>query len=231
MTLLIVDDEPLARQRLERMLNTLQVGRIVTAEDADTARELIGKHPFDAVFLDINMPGVNGIEFGYELRYLQPDLPIIFQTAYDAHALEAFDVGAVGYLLKPYTIDALQKSLERVTARPPAKPDDLKLLVKNGDRYYLLAPEEIYYIKADLSEVMVRSKRGFSYLSRKISDLEPQLTPHGFFRIHRSYLLNTNHIKQMQTIEQSKIRFSFDDISDEVESSKDGAKLFREMFA
>lgn len=231
MKILIVDDEALARQRLERMVRALDVNDIDIAVDADSARKLVEKKAFDAVFLDINMPGTSGIEFGYELRYLQPEMAIIYQTAYDDHALEAFDIGAIGYLMKPYTVDDVKKSLERIDKKETAKDDALKLLVKNGDRFYLLHPEEIFYIKADLSEVMVRSKRGFSYLSRKISDLEPLLASHGFFRIHRSYLINTDRIKQMETIEQSKIRFTFDEIGDEVESSKDGAKLFRERFA
>jgi two-component system LytT family response regulator len=93
-----------------------------------------------------------------------------------------------------------------------------------------LKPEEIYYVKADLSEVMLRSTKGFSYYAHKISDLEKQLLGHDFVRIHRSYLININKIKEMETIEQSKLRFSFKDISDQIESSKDGAKYFRNKF-
>ncbi|HGZ71197.1 MAG TPA: LytTR family transcriptional regulator, partial [Nitratifractor sp.] len=79
-------------------------------------------------------------------------------------------------------------------------------------------------------EVMIRSKEGFSYYAKKISDLEQKLMKYGFVRIHRSYLLNINKIKEIETIEQSKLRFTFQDISEEVESSKDGAKAFRNMF-
>ena len=78
---------------------------------------------------------------------------------------------------------------------------------------------------------MLRSVKGFSYYAHKISDLEKQLLDHDFVRIHRSYLININKIKEMETIEQSKLRFSFHDISDQIESSKDGAKAFRNQFS
>lgn len=87
-------------------------------------------------------------------------------------------------------------------------------MAKNGENYYLLKPEDIYYIQADLSEVILRSKKGFSYYTQKISYLETLLEAYDFVRIHRSYLINLNKIKEMDTIEQSKLRFSFVDIAD-----------------
>ena len=108
---------------------------------------------------------------------------------------------------------------------------EFRILAKTGESYLLLKPEDIYYIKADLSEVMIRSAKGFSYYAQKISDLEKRLQGHKFVRVHRSYLVNIDEIKEMQTIEQSKLRFSFKNCSDSVESSKDGAKAFREKFS
>ena len=78
---------------------------------------------------------------------------------------------------------------------------------------------------------MITSKKGFSYYAQKISDLEKKLEKYDFVRIHRSYLLNINKIKEMETIEQSKLRFTLQDISDQIESSKDGAKAFRSKFS
>ncbi|MEA2047014.1 MAG: LytTR family DNA-binding domain-containing protein [Campylobacterota bacterium] len=229
MKILIVDDEALALARLKRMLNTLGYTDIIEAESAIGALEAIKKQHFDLVLLDINMPQTSGLELGYELRYHQENLSIIFQTAYDEHALKAYDIGAVGYLVKPFSMEQLQQSIERVKLE---KINDTKhrLMSKNGENYYLFKPEEIYYVKADLSEVMLRSIKGFSYYAHKISDLEKQLLSHDFVRIHRSYLININKIKEMETIEQSKLRFSFKDISDQIESSKDGAKAFRNQF-
>jgi len=228
--ILIVDDEELARARLLRMLGTLQYTDIKQAKDADEAIKFFKQEKFDIVFLDINMPGVSGLEVGYELKYLNPDVSIIFQTAYEEHALKAFDIGAVAYLVKPYSIEQLKNSLERIKV-PKAEDKTLRILSKYGDSYLLLKPKEIHYVKADLSEVMIRTSKGFSYYAQKISDLYERLESFGFVRIHRSYLININEIKEIETIEQSKLRFSFQNNSDEIESSKDGAKAFREKFS
>jgi two-component system LytT family response regulator len=230
MKILIVDDEALALARLKRMLNTLGYEDVIQADNAQSALEAVKETHFDLVLLDINMPQTSGLELGYELRYHQEDLAIIFQTAYEEHALKAFDIGAVGYLVKPFSMEQLQQSIERVKLETKNKKD-FRLMSKNGENYYLFKPEEIYYVKADLSEVMLRSVKGFSYYAHKISDLEKQLLDHDFVRIHRSYLININKIKEMETIEQSKLRFSFHDISDQIESSKDGAKAFRNQFS
>ncbi len=231
MKILIVDDEELARARLQRMLSTLEHKEIQEAQNAEEAIELSKKEKFDLVFLDINMPGSSGLEVGYELKYINPDINIIFQTAYEEHALKAFDIGAVAYLVKPYSIEQLKDSLSRVTTTKQEEEKDLRILSKFGDSYLLLKPEEIHYVKADLSEVMIRTSKGFSYYAQKISDLYDRLESFGFVRIHRSYLININEIKEIETIEQSKLQFSFRNNSDNIESSKDGAKAFREKFS
>nr|WP_321268160.1 LytTR family DNA-binding domain-containing protein [uncultured Sulfurimonas sp.] len=230
MKILIVDDEDLARKRLTRMLGTLKYTQIKEARDADEAIEVFKKEKFDIVFLDINMPRVSGLELGYELKYINPDISIVFQTAYEEHALKAFDIGAVAYLVKPYSIEQLQSSLERIKTTN-VNDEKFRILSKYGDNYLLLKPQEIHYVKADLSEVMIRTDKGFSYYGQKISDLYEKIKEFDFVRIHRSYLINTNEIKDIQTIEQSKLRFSFKNNSDNIESSKDGAKAFREKFA
>jgi len=230
MKILIVDDEVLALSRLKRMLHTLGYEDITEADNPLKALELIKESKFDLAFLDINMPDSNGLELGYEMRYHQEDLSIIYQTAYDEHALKAFDIGAVGYLVKPFSTEQLEASIKRVD-KEEVVSEEFRILSKAGENYYLLKPEEIYYIKADLSEVMIRTLKGFSYYAQKISDLEQKLLKYDFIRIHRSYLLNINKIKEIETIEQSKLRFSLQDINDQVESSKDGAKAFRNTFS
>ena len=232
MKILIVDDEELARKRLTRMLHTLNIQEIDEASNADEAIKAVKSNYYDVVFLDINMPQVSGLELGYELKYLDNNISIIFQTAYEEHALKAFDIGAVAYLVKPYSLDQVKETLSRVQVeeKKAQKSEDLRILSKTGESYLLLKPEEIFYVKADLSEVMIRSAKGFSYYAQKISDLEKKLKPYKFVRIHRSYLVNIDEIKEMTTIEQSKLRFSFRNCSDTIDSSKDGAKAFREKF-
>lgn len=228
MNILIVDDEPLALSRLTRLLNSLGYYSISSTNDPKEALELAKEMEFDLAFLDISMPEKNGIELGYALKYNHDSLSIIYQTAYENYALNAFDVGAVDYLLKPYSVEQLKKSIDR--AQTSMQKKEIRLISKAGDIHYLLSPEEIFYIKADLSEVILRSIEGFSYYPKKISDLDILLKPHGFLKVHRSYLVNLNKIKEMETIDQSRISFTFNGIKESVESSKDGAKHFRHLF-
>ncbi|MGZ8556390.1 MAG: LytR/AlgR family response regulator transcription factor [Sulfuricurvum sp.] len=228
MNFLIVDDEPLALTRLTRLLNSLGHTSITQASSAAQAIEYASQQKFDLAFLDISMSQMDGIELGYALRYRHEDLAIVYQTAYDHHALKAFDVGAIDYLLKPYTADTLERAISRVTTN--STPKNLRLISKAGESHYLLSPSEIYYVKADLSEVILRSAQGFSYYPKKISDVESILESYDFLRIHRSYLINLNYIKEMETIDQSRISFSFEGIKETIESSKDGAKQFRHLY-
>ncbi|KIM10162.1 MAG: LytR family transcriptional regulator [Sulfuricurvum sp. PC08-66] len=230
MKLLIVDDETLGLARLERMLITLGYSDIVKASDASAALAAIDQERFDVALLDINMPQINGLELAYALRLRQNDIAVIFQTGYDNHAIEAFDLGASGYLVKPFSIESLKNAIDRVANARAVMDTQFRIMSKNGEDYYLLKPEDIYYIKADLAEVMLRTAQGFSYYVQKISDLEKRLLPHQFVRIHRSYLININKIKSITTVEQSRLRFSFTGIKEEVESSKEGAKAFRAQF-
>ncbi len=228
MNFLIVDDEPLAIARLTRLLTSLGHTSITAASSGAEALERALQQKFDIAFLDITMSQMDGIELGYALRYTHEDLAIIYQTAYDHHALKAFGVGALDYLLKPYTAEVLERAISRVVTNNA--PKELRLISKAGENHYLLTTQDIYYIKADLSEVIFRSIEGFSYYPKKISDIEALLEPHGFLRIHRSYLVNLNRVKEMETVDQSRINFSFEGIKETIESSKDGAKNFRHLF-
>lgn len=230
MKLLIVDDEELGLARLQRLLGSLDYNDVTLAKNGLDALEKMKGNHFDIALLDINMPDMTGLELAYELKIIQNNLPIIFQTAYDEHALEAFSIGANGYLVKPFSVEALQETIERIISQQRVSKQ-LYLMSKNGKEHYMLKPEDIYYVKADLTEVMLRTKEGFSYYSKKISEVEQLLADENFTQIHRSYLINMDKIKDMQSIEQSKIRFSFDGISDDIESSKDGAKAFRKRFS
>lgn len=226
MKILIVDDEPLALARLSRLLNSLDYTAITQVSSADEAISTVKTAAFDIAFLDISMADSDGITLGHTLRRIDDALAIVYQTAHEKYALEAFDVGAVDYLLKPYTAEMLSRAIERVKLRPK----EIRLMSKAGDNQYLLTPKEIFYVKADLSEVIFRTEAGFSYYPKKISEVEAILEPHGFMRIHRSYLINLNHIKEMETIDQSRIRFTFATIKESIESSKEGAKHFRHLY-
>lgn len=228
MKILTVDDEPLALSRLRRLLESLGYSDITSCTSATEALEVIQKETYDIAFLDISMEGQNGIELGHALRSGHENLAIIYQTAHENHALDAFRVGAIDYLLKPYTAEMIKGALERL--KTAEKPKELRIIAKAGDAHRLLTPDEILYVQADLNEVILRTTEEFCYYPKKISELEILLEPYGFFRVHRSYLINLEAIREMVTIEQSRIRFTFRGIKEYVDSSKDGAKHFRDRY-
>ncbi len=228
MKILIVDDEHLALSRLERLLGEIGEGDIVSAQSAAEALKEAGERLFDLVFLDINLPDGAGIELAYAILSGNPAASIVFQTAHESYALRAFEVGAVDYLLKPYSKEQLQRSIDRVKKAREAKTHTF--MVRDDGEYRMVEAKDIYYVEADLSQTVIRTRDWFLYYPKKISEMEDMLASSGFFRIHRSYLINTSKIKKINTVEQSRLVFYFDGIEEHIESSKDGAKLFRQKF-
>jgi two-component system LytT family response regulator len=214
---LIVDDEPLARALLRSFLaDDAEVEVIGECGDGYTAVEMIESAAPDLVFLDIQMPDLDG--FGV-LRALDPAaIPnIAFVTAYDQFALQAFDVHAIDYLLKPFdrerfqrTLDrakqqiALQKredvqaSLLRILSEQSARLQPLKrILVKSGDKSFFVRPEEISWIEAQGNYVALHVGAQSFLLRQTVSTLEKQLDPAKFQRIERSTIVNLDAIREM----------------------------------
>ncbi len=221
MKILVIDDEQLALDRMKRLLGELGYKDVTTSLEYEIGLE----QRFDIVFLDINMPQMSGIELGKKILKNFPLTKIVFQTAYNEFALDAFEVGSVDYILKPVEIERLQTTLDRL--KKMITKTNEKLMVKLGGSSYILSPNDVCYIKADLAEVFVKSKSASGYMSNNISDLEVSLESYGFVRVHRSYLVNLNKIKSLSSIENSKFVITFYDIEDELISSKEGAKYLR----
>ena len=226
---MIVDDESLALSRLKRLLNENGIEDITAFDNPIDALKEITKTKFDAVFLDISMPNITGLELADSIIQLEPKTFIIFQTAYSEFALEAYKSGGMGYLVKPIDSNDIKNILEKVrNFKSSLNEESKKILGKRGDKLYLIDINDIYYIKADLDEVIVRIKDADAYVRRKIGDLETLLSGKNFFRVHRSYIVNVDKIKSMKSVEQSKLQISFDGIDEIITSSKEGAKDFRE---
>lgn len=229
MRVMLVDDENLALMRLKRLLEAEGIDDIHCFNDPYEALKEASKRKFDAVFLDISMPNMSGLELASEIINIEPQTYILFQTAHQEYALEAFKHGGMDYLLKPVDDLSLQEALKKITQfQTRNKSHSQRLMGKRGNKLYLIDMEDIYYIKADLDEVIVRIKETDVYVRKKIGDLQNLLDTDIFFRIHRSCIVNINKIKSMQSIEQSKLQIHFKDIDDVITSSKDGAKEFRE---
>ena len=194
---LIVDDEPPARSELRYLLDEAGGVEVVgEASDAGEALQLIQAMHYDVVFLDIDMPGLSGVELADSLMS-QPNRPaVIFVTAYGEHAVKAFEVAAVDYLVKPVELDRLKRAIERVTPERPVTRVD-RLLVEKAGRKLLIPVEEVFYVMAkdDYSFLFTLSERYLSTSS--LAHLETKLAPSGFFRVHRRYLVNLTKVREV----------------------------------
>ncbi|CAA6811189.1 MAG: DNA-binding response regulator [uncultured Sulfurovum sp.] len=229
MNILIVDDETLALSRLKRLLTEAGIKEITACNNPIDAMKEVAKNNFDIVFLDISMPQLSGLELANHIMEISPQTFIVFQTAYSEYALDAFQSGGVAYLLKPLSLEDIEKTLDKVQGM--TKPSTIlnkKIMGKSGNRLYIIDSDDIYYIKADLDEVIVKIKEADVYVRKKIGELDLLLDTPNFFRVHRSYIVNIDKIKSMKSVEQSKLEISFKEISSVITSSKDGAKVFRE---
>jgi two-component system LytT family response regulator len=216
----IVDDEELARQLLREYL--WEAGGVeVVAECGDgfDAVKAIGELKPDLVFLDVQMPKLDGFEV---LELIQPSLQgepapsIIFVTAYDQYAMRAFDANAVDYLLKPFRLDRFKKALDRArarrhdprstepaatdlaaAARPPG-PTVERMVVRDGSKIHIIPIAKLDYVEAQDDYAALHSEKK-SYLKQQtIASLEAQLDPNRFVRIHRSYIVNLDRIVRIE---------------------------------
>lgn len=231
MKILIVDDEKLALMRLKRLITEVSEPVIFSASSASEALSIVEKNPdIEVAFIDIKMPEISGLELAYRLLTINENLFIVFQTAYEEYALEAFKVGAIDYLLKPYTTEDIKRVLKRIEKFRESR-EAVRFMVKTlkGD-YRIISQDEIFYIKAELKDSSIRTKDDFIYYPLSISRFEEKLKNFDFFRVHKSYLINVKKISRINRIHQSKLQFKFSGIDDTVTSSKEGAKLFRERY-
>jgi two-component system LytT family response regulator len=217
---MIIDDEPLGRQKVLLLLKD-EPGVEVVAESAggDDAVQQIRTHHPDLLFLDVQMPGKDGFAILRELE--QDQLPfVIFVTAYDQHAVEAFRVHALDYLLKPFDrerfLEALGRAREQMlqqregdagrrllnmlgsTSLEAGQAD--RLMLKTGGKIVFLRTEEIDWVEAQGDYVCLHAGQKKHLLREKISELEHQLPHRSFVRIHRSTIVNLDRIKEMQPL-------------------------------
>jgi two-component system LytT family response regulator/two-component system response regulator LytT len=222
---IVVDDEQLAREELIFLLGQLGgVEVIAQAGNGLEALRVIEEHTPDLVTLDVQMPGFTGFEVARRLLDSGSESQLVFVTAYDQHAIEAFEVNAVDYLLKPVEAERLETAVERVRRRLQAdRPapqrraaptgDDLEkllqllsarqqrreqLAVKVGDRFLLIRTDEVVHasVENDVITVVTNTLSGTSNY-RTLDELHARLDPAVFWRVHRSHLVNINRIKEI----------------------------------
>ena len=215
---LIVDDEPLARDRIRELLKEHpEVEVIGEARNGQEAIAAVANHNPDLVFLDVQMPDLDGFDV---LRNLDVErLPvIIFVTAYDQYALRAFDVHAVDYLTKPFDRERFARAVDqaKVFMKGAKEPDTARILnmlqelragtkylerfaIKNGETLFFVRAEDVDAIEAQGNYVRLSLANSSHLVRDTLNNIESQINPRTFVRIHRRTIVNINRVKEVQT--------------------------------
>lgn len=211
MKVLICDDEPLARQRLSRFIENMEGYEVVAeAENGAEAIEKVNRFDPDIVLLDVRMPGMDGIEAAQHLSAKDEPPAIIFCTAYDEYALEAFKVDAIGYLMKPVRAEDLEEALNKASRLNKSQLRVLnKVTQEEGSRrrshisakthkgIELVPVDDIRYFRADQKYVTVRHSRGELLIDETLKNLEDEFGE-AFVRIHRNSLVAVRYLNGME---------------------------------
>jgi two-component system LytT family response regulator len=232
MKALIVDDEPLARRELRRLLAAHPSIQIVgEAGDIDEAHERIDSLAPGVVFLDIQMPGGSGFDLLAQLDWVPR---IIFTTAYDRYAVKAFDVSALDYLLKPIEPERLAAALDKLQATPPAarreahKDSPLEqLFVRDGTRCWFIPLRDVSVFSAEGNYVRVQWGPERPLLGRSLAALESKLDPRRFFRANRQQIINLEFIRTVDLGIGGRLHVQLN-YGREIQISRRQARQFRE---
>jgi two-component system, LytTR family, response regulator len=223
MKALIVDDEPIARRVLREALESFPEMQVIgEAGDGKDALQKIAKlHP-DVVFLDLQMPVMSGFEVVRNLD--RPNIPVIvIVTAFDQHAIEAFEAGAVDYLLKPVGEARLQKAVERAqhllgkpgeiaanvdkiaaAAGTPSAPRSRKIVGRTGEEYFLLDADEVLAFQAERELVWIITSKQRLLATQTLRAIAERLGEPQFQRVHRNAIVNVNHVRKMSALSSQR---------------------------
>jgi DNA-binding LytR/AlgR family response regulator len=246
---IIADDEEALRQHLRKKLTELWPGLEVAGEagDGEAALRLIHDEEPDIAFLDISMPGMTGLEVA---KRAAGKCLFVFVTAYDKYAIEAFESEAVDYLLKPVSGDRLEKTLKRLIERfsADAKLPDISAVVdkvsrslqkssahlhwikaQHKDGIKLIPVADVYYLKSTDKYTTVRTRDGEFLIRKSIKELEEELDPELFWRVHRAAVVNAKSILAVNRSVAGTYTIRFKDIPDRLTVSRAYAHLFKQM--
>lgn len=223
---MIVDDEAPARSELRFLLEqTGKIGSINEASSVRSAIEMLMENRVDVVFLDISMPGASGLQLAEALHKLKNPPAVVFVTAYSDHAVEAFEVDATDYLMKPVEEERLDQAINKVIARVKPMMDGGKssierIPVEKGGRKVLIPVDQIRYIMAknDYSCIFTEDDRYLSTTS--LAQFESKLGDFGFFRVHRCYIVNLANVEDVETVPSGAIQLGVSGVEDRIPVSR-----------
>lgn len=238
LNLLIVDDEPLARTRLRELLAGIDdVQVIADVGDGQAAIEHCRQQAVDVVLLDIRMPGIDGLQTAQHLARLPRPPVVVFLTAYDDRALDAFDSGAVDYLLKPVRGERLRQALERarrIVAASPM-PDDVEPLrrqfrVRRAGSVRLVPVDDVLCLRAEDKYVCLVTADGEHLIEESLTAIEREFGER-FLRIHRNCLVAAEHIRALERAADGSDRLRMDGLADTLEVSRRNLPVVRAHLA
>lgn len=199
---LVVDDERPALDELSWLLGKdARVGDVLTTDSAAEALRVLQEESVDAVFIDIRMPGLTGLDLAKVLSRFKEPPPVVFVTAYDEHAVDAFDLNAADYLLKPVRDDRLAEAVRRVveaSGSAPANGGRDLIAVELGGRTRFISRSDVRYVEAQGDYARLHTEDGSHLVRAPLSSLEEQWADAGFVRIHRSLLVALAHVEEVR---------------------------------
>lgn len=205
LSVLAVDDERPALEEIGYLVRRCPgVGHVETAESSTEALRRLRQHHFDVVLLDVRMPGLDGLELASVLGRFASPPAVVFVTAHEEHALQAFEVDAAGYLLKPVAQERLAGVLDRIVRAGDevdgVQGDDLDAVaVETRGRTTIVARADVRWVESAGDYVRLHTSAGMSHLVRlPLAVLEERWSPHGFARVHRSFLVSLRDVRELR---------------------------------
>lgn len=198
---IVVDDEPPALEELSYLLDRDErIAEVLTAGSGDEALRRLERDPVDALFLDIAMPGLSGIDLARVTARFRSPIPVVFVTAHDDHAVDAFEVHAVDYLLKPVTDVRLAEAVRRVAGAGHEldEDDDETIAVELAGVTRFVSRSDIRYVEAQGDYARLHTASGAHLVRTPLTALEDHWKNAGFLRIHRSLLVSIEHIAEVR---------------------------------